>query len=170
MGQARLIPWLVKNKVSPNIEDINGFTPFHRAAEIVGRRICMELLWEAGSKVNSLTVKGDTVLHVAAKRADRDTMKWLIEHGAKLHCYGCEKGRPCDNIENQTLKWVLEEFDRYKVKKKDIKKKLEDEKKKRKEEDKTKDWAQKSKEITDRMQTLQVEDKQRRRLSIGKKA
>jgi len=89
--------------------DYSGWNALHAvvAPFRLPRRIeIIESLLEAGVSVNMETYRGDTVLHLAAKKANPLIMAMLIEHGAKLNCNACESGSSCKSVDKKVASFI----------------------------------------------------------------
>ncbi len=91
LGRVEVVAWLLQQKsVSPNRSDYAGFTPLHVAAMMTRmRRQCLEMLVDAGAKMNCTTYRGDTPLHLAAHKPDHEMLTYIIEHGGKIEVRCC---------------------------------------------------------------------------------
>ena len=67
--------------VDPNIQDFNGWTPLHHAAQS-GHLNVVKLLLEHGANPNIQNNNGNTPLHLAARRDYCVIVRLLLEHGA----------------------------------------------------------------------------------------
>jgi len=136
MGQDQIVRWLILHGVNVSKTDFGGLTPAHVAAMMLKRKTALEILVEAGAKLNVTNSRGDTILHLAGRRGDPELVSFLIEYGAKLECAACEKGKSCDGIDSKMQEHIRQELLRYKNQKKEIQQKQELQRKTRKEEEK----------------------------------
>ena len=64
-----------------------------------------------GAKVNATTSKGEQPLHYVARKADREMLTFLIEHGAKSDCPQCDKLKECRDISTATQEFIKQKED-----------------------------------------------------------
>lgn len=79
-GQQDALKLLLKHKADPNIETDDGITPL-LSAVAAGSLPCLELLIQAGAKVN-ITAGGATPLHIAADSGNTELITCLLKSGA----------------------------------------------------------------------------------------
>lgn len=79
-GQQDALKLLLKHKADPNIETDDGITPL-LSAVAAGSLPCLELLIQAGAKVN-ITAGGATPLHIAADTGNTELITCLLKSGA----------------------------------------------------------------------------------------
>lgn len=79
-GQQDALKLLLKHKADPNIETDDGITPL-LSAVAAGSLPCLELLIEAGAKVN-IIAGGATPLHIAADIGNSELITCLLKAGA----------------------------------------------------------------------------------------
>ena len=78
---------LVKNGADVNVQDTDGLTPLHFAAEN-GQLQVAKLLIESGALVDAKYINGLTPLHRAALHGHTEILKLLIENGATIDAKG----------------------------------------------------------------------------------
>ncbi|KAJ0464488.1 putative tetratricopeptide-like helical domain superfamily, ankyrin repeat-containing [Helianthus annuus] len=79
-GQQDALKLLLKHKADPNIETDDGITPL-LSAVAAGSLQCLELLIQAGAKVN-IIAGGATPLHIAADIGNSELITCLLKAGA----------------------------------------------------------------------------------------
>ncbi|KPM39238.1 hypothetical protein AK830_g7319 [Neonectria ditissima] len=98
---------LLKNGANVDAVDSQNLTPLHVVAytpkwgdepDGKGRNSVAAQLVDNGAEVNTRDVFGDSPLHDAAKRGDKELMKLLLQHGADSECR---------NFDDQTPQEVL---------------------------------------------------------------
>ena len=77
-----MVEFLLKNKFNPNISDtMRGFYPIHHSIYCKRSNILL-LLLNAGANPNSLNKNGQSPLHLAYLRKDREKVYFLLSHMA----------------------------------------------------------------------------------------
>lgn len=84
--------------------------------------------------MNRRNFRNDTPLHLAAKRGDQETLMLLIDSGAKLGCPNCDKGKPCEMVDEKAAAFIREQIEKKKERDLLLKKEAEEAKKKKKKE------------------------------------
>lgn len=80
--------------MSPNVPDPYTYTPMHAAASY-GQLHVLEYLVSRGGNVDVTDEDGDTPLYTIE---NLDTARWLVAHGANVHCRNNEGISPIEHL------------------------------------------------------------------------
>jgi ankyrin repeat protein len=103
---------LLKAGADPTLRDCLGQIPLHRSVlyEHPNKKI-LEALVKAGADVNAQDDMGDTPLHKAVYYQFKESVKWLLDHGAEPLVRNKEGKLPAENTlfyNNQTHQEIME--------------------------------------------------------------
>lgn len=90
---------ILKTNPDCNVQDENGYTPMHAAAEY-GHHELLKMLVSRGGNVNSTDVDGDTPLHACE---DPKTAEFLLELGADIKAKNNEGITPLEKAESEGM-------------------------------------------------------------------
>ena len=91
---ADIVRYLLKQGISANAESSpSGGIPLLVAAER-GQLACMQILLDAGAKVNHTSKNGGTALYLASRKGHARAVDLLLQHGAKVNGWSSGNNDP----------------------------------------------------------------------------